>query len=214
MKDRRGEDRATYLGLWLDPIDRSLYSSTRSPSHVFRSTVSRLSAHPSAAHDRQGAMALGNRRRATLGYTGWAGGSRPQEAEVLMLWYVPVAVRIITGYVAVPILLKPLVDRYAQATLLLLQFAACFGLALALAVALGQTHLDWTIVAVGGASGFAADCGPAAVPRRRDGRPSACWALRVWRAGSTGSARTTVFRGRAGRGRPGGPELLGGDVAA
>jgi hypothetical protein len=37
-----------------------------------------------------------------------------------MLWYVPVAVRIITGYVAVPILLKPLVDRYAQATLLLL----------------------------------------------------------------------------------------------
>ena len=75
-----------------------------------------------------------------------------------MLWYVPVAVRIITGYVAVPILLKPLVDRYVQATLLLLQFAACFGLALALAVALGQTYLDWTIVAVGGANGFAAYC--------------------------------------------------------
>ena len=72
-----------------------------------------------------------------------------------MPWYVPVVVRIITGYVAVPILLKPLVDRYAQATLLLLQFAACFGLALALAVALGQTYLDWTIVAVGGANGFA-----------------------------------------------------------
>jgi hypothetical protein len=52
-------------------------------------------------------MALGNRQRATPGYTGWAGGSRPQEAEVLMPWYVPVVVRIITGYVAVPILLNP-----------------------------------------------------------------------------------------------------------
>jgi hypothetical protein len=75
-----------------------------------------------------------------------------------MPWYVPVAVRILTGYVAVPILLKPLVDRYAQATLLLLQFTACFGVALALAAALGQAHLDWTIAAVGGANGLAAYC--------------------------------------------------------
>jgi hypothetical protein len=75
-----------------------------------------------------------------------------------MAWYVPVAVRIVTGYVAIPILLKPLVDRYAQATLLLFQFAVCFGLALTLAVTLGQAHLDWMIVAVGGANGLAAYC--------------------------------------------------------
>jgi hypothetical protein len=77
---------------------------------------------------------------------------------VLIPWYVPVAMRIVTGYVAVPILLKPLVDRYAQAPLLLLQFAACFGLALALAAAFGQAHLDWMIVAVGWANGLAAYC--------------------------------------------------------
>jgi hypothetical protein len=75
-----------------------------------------------------------------------------------MPWYVPVAVRTITGYVAVPILLKPLVDRYAQAPLLLVQFAGCFALALVLAAALGQASLDWTIVAVGGVNGLAAYC--------------------------------------------------------
>ena len=75
-----------------------------------------------------------------------------------MPWYVPVAVRMVTGYVAIPVLLKPLVERYAQATLLLLQFAVCFGLALTLAVALGQARLDWTIAAVGGANGLAAYC--------------------------------------------------------
>ena len=68
------------------------------------------------------------------------------------------SVRVITGYVAVPILLKPLVDRYAQATLLLLQFAACFVGALALAAALGELHLDWMIIAVGTANGLAAYC--------------------------------------------------------
>jgi hypothetical protein len=75
-----------------------------------------------------------------------------------MPWYVPVAVRMVTGYVAVPILLKPLADRYAQAPLLLIQFAGCFALAPALAAALGQASLDWTIVAVGGVNGLAAYC--------------------------------------------------------
>jgi hypothetical protein len=75
-----------------------------------------------------------------------------------MPWYVPVAVRVITGYVAVPILLKPLVDRYAQATLLPLQFAECGVGALALAAALGELHPDWMIIAVGTANGLAAYC--------------------------------------------------------
>jgi hypothetical protein len=75
-----------------------------------------------------------------------------------MPWYVPVAVRMVTGYVAVPILLKPLADRYAQAPLLLVQFAGCFALALVLAAALSQASLDWTIVAVGGVNGLAAYC--------------------------------------------------------
>jgi hypothetical protein len=75
-----------------------------------------------------------------------------------MPWYVLVAVRMVTGYVAVPILLKPLVDRYAQAALLLVQFAGCFALAFVLAAALGQVSLNWTIVAVGGVNGLAACC--------------------------------------------------------
>jgi hypothetical protein len=75
-----------------------------------------------------------------------------------MPWYVPVVVRMVTGFVAVPILLKPLVDRYAQAPLLLVQFAGCFALALVLAAALGQASPDWTIVAVGGVNGLAAYC--------------------------------------------------------
>ncbi len=54
-----------------------------------------------------------------------------------MPWYMPVAVRLVTGFVAVPIVLKPLVDRYAQAPLLLVQFTGCFALALGLAAALG-----------------------------------------------------------------------------
>jgi len=54
-----------------------------------------------------------------------------------MPWYVPAVVRIITGYVAVLIFPKPLVDWYAQATLFLFQFAACFTLAPVLAAALG-----------------------------------------------------------------------------
>jgi len=67
-----------------------------------------------------------------------------------------VVVRILAAYVAGPLLLKPIVDKYSQAKLLLLQFAVCFALALPLAVALDQHRLDWTIVAVGGGNGLAA----------------------------------------------------------
>ena len=59
-----------------------------------------------------------------------------------MPWQVPVVVRILAAYVAGPLLLKPLVATYAQAKLLLLQFAVCFALALPLAVALDQHRLD------------------------------------------------------------------------
>jgi hypothetical protein len=75
-----------------------------------------------------------------------------------MPWPVAVVVRILAAYVAGPLLLKPIVDKYSQAKLLLLQFAVCFAVALPLAVALNQHHLDWTIVAVGGANGLAAYC--------------------------------------------------------
>jgi hypothetical protein len=75
-----------------------------------------------------------------------------------MPWQVPVVVRILAAYVAGPLLLKPLAAKYAQAKLLLLQFAVCFVVALPLAVALDQHRLDWTIVAVGGGNGLAAYC--------------------------------------------------------
>jgi hypothetical protein len=75
-----------------------------------------------------------------------------------MPWYVPVVVRMLAAYVAGPLLLKPIVAKYTQAKLLLLQFAVCFAVALPLAVALDQHRLDWTIVAVGGGNGLAAYC--------------------------------------------------------
>jgi hypothetical protein len=75
-----------------------------------------------------------------------------------MPWQVPVVVRILAAYVAGPLLLKPLAAKYAQAKLLLLQFAVCFAVALPLAMALDQHRLDWTIVAVGGGNGLAAYC--------------------------------------------------------
>src|SRR5205823_1978598 len=56
------------------------------------------------------------------------------------------------------LLLKPLVDHYAKTTLLLLQFVVCFALALLVAVAFNQCHLDWRIVAVGFGNGLAAYC--------------------------------------------------------
>ena len=53
-----------------------------------------------------------------------------------MPWFVPVLCRMVPGYIAVPIVLKPLVDRYAQASSLLLQFVGCF----ALTLGAGQPH--------------------------------------------------------------------------
>jgi hypothetical protein len=75
-----------------------------------------------------------------------------------MLWYVPVILRIGAAYIAGPLLLKPLVDQYPQAKLLLIQFAVCFAVALPAAVAFNQSHLDWRIVAVGFGNGLAAYC--------------------------------------------------------
>ena len=75
-----------------------------------------------------------------------------------MPWYVPVLLRIGAAYIAGPLLLKPLVDRYAQATLLLLQFLGCLAVALPLAVVWHQHQLDWRIVAVGFSNGLAAYC--------------------------------------------------------
>jgi hypothetical protein len=73
-------------------------------------------------------------------------------------WYVPVVVRMLAAYVAGPLLLKPLSGQYAQAKLLLIQFAICFAAALPMAAALGQLQFDWTIIAVGGGNGLAAYC--------------------------------------------------------
>jgi hypothetical protein len=75
-----------------------------------------------------------------------------------MPWYVPVLLRISAAYIAGPLLLKPLVDQYAQTTLLVLQFMICFAVTLLTAVALHQLHLDWRIVAVGVGNGLAAYC--------------------------------------------------------
>lgn len=75
-----------------------------------------------------------------------------------MPWYVPVLLRIGAAYIAGPLLLKPLVDRYAQATLLLLQFLGCLAVALPLAGVWHQRQLDWRIVAVGFSNGLAAYC--------------------------------------------------------
>lgn len=75
-----------------------------------------------------------------------------------MPWYVPVLLRIGAAYIAGPLLLKPLVDRYAQATLLLLQFLGCLAVALLLAMVWHQHQLDWRIVAVGFSNGLAAYC--------------------------------------------------------
>ena len=75
-----------------------------------------------------------------------------------MPWYVPVLLRIGAAYIAGPLLLKPLVDKYPQAKLLLIQFVVCFAVALLGAVALHQHHFDWRIAAVGFGNGLAAYC--------------------------------------------------------
>jgi hypothetical protein len=53
-----------------------------------------------------------------------------------MHWYVPAVCRIVTGYIAIPVLLKPMVDKYPHPTMLFLRFVCCFAAALPLAVAL------------------------------------------------------------------------------
>ena len=75
-----------------------------------------------------------------------------------MSWVVPVLFRIAAAYLVVPLLVKPLVDMYPQRILILLQFAGCFVLALLVALALQQLHIDWRIVAVGFGNGLAAYC--------------------------------------------------------
>ena len=75
-----------------------------------------------------------------------------------MSWLVPVLLRIAAAYMVAPLLVKPLVDMYPQRTLVLLQFAGCFVLALPVALALQQFHIDWRIVAVGFGNGLAAYC--------------------------------------------------------
>jgi hypothetical protein len=73
-----------------------------------------------------------------------------------MDWYMPVVCRIVTGYIAVPILLKPMVDKYPHTTMLFLQFVCCFAVALPVAAALNQHRVDWMIMAVGFVNGLAA----------------------------------------------------------
>ena len=75
-----------------------------------------------------------------------------------MSWSVPVLLRIAAAYVVGPLFAKPLVDTYPQRTVVLLQFAGCFTVALPLALALHQLHVDWRMVAVGFGNGFAAYC--------------------------------------------------------
>jgi hypothetical protein len=75
-----------------------------------------------------------------------------------MSWVVPVLFRIAAAYLVAPLVVKPLVDTYPQRILVLLQFAGCFGLALPVALALQQLHIDWRIVAVGLGNGLAAYC--------------------------------------------------------
>jgi hypothetical protein len=75
-----------------------------------------------------------------------------------MPWSVPVLLRIAAAYVVAPLFAKPLVDTYPQPSVVLLQFAGCWAVALPLALALHQLHVDWRIVAVGFSNGLAAYC--------------------------------------------------------
>jgi hypothetical protein len=73
-----------------------------------------------------------------------------------MPWYVPVALRIVVTYVALPLLVKPLAEHPARAPILALQFLGAVGLALPAAVILGQATLHVPIVVVGFFTGLAA----------------------------------------------------------
>ncbi len=73
-----------------------------------------------------------------------------------MPWYVPVVLRIVVTYVALPILVKPLADHPARAPILALQFLGAVGLALPGALILGQGTLHLPIAVVGFFTGLAA----------------------------------------------------------
>jgi hypothetical protein len=73
-----------------------------------------------------------------------------------MPWYVPVVLRIVVTYVALPILVKPLAEHPARAPILALQFLGAVGLALPAALILGQGTLHVPIAVVGFFTGLAA----------------------------------------------------------
>ena len=73
-----------------------------------------------------------------------------------MPWYVPVAVRILVTYIALPILVKPLAEHPARAPILALQFLGAVGVALPVALILGQGTLHGPIALVGFFTGLAA----------------------------------------------------------
>jgi hypothetical protein len=74
----------------------------------------------------------------------------------VMSWYVPVVIRIIVTYVALPVLVKPLAEHPARAPILALQFLGAVGLALPAALLLGQGTLHVPIAIVGFFTGLAA----------------------------------------------------------
>jgi hypothetical protein len=73
-----------------------------------------------------------------------------------MPWYVPVVVRILVTYIALPILVKPLAEHPARAPILALQFLGAVGLALPAALILGQGTLHGPTAVVGFFTGLAA----------------------------------------------------------
>jgi hypothetical protein len=73
-----------------------------------------------------------------------------------MPWYVPVVLRIVVTYVALPILVKPLAEHPARAPILALQFLGAVGLALPAALILGQGTLHVPVAVVGFFTGLAA----------------------------------------------------------
>ena len=73
-----------------------------------------------------------------------------------MPWYVPVVVRILVTYVALPILVKPFAEHPARAPILALQFLGAVGVALPVALILGQGTLHGPTAVVGFFTGLAA----------------------------------------------------------
>jgi hypothetical protein len=73
-----------------------------------------------------------------------------------MPWYVPVVLRMVVTYVALPILVKPLAEHPARAPILARQFLGAVGLALPAALILGQGTLHVPVAVVGFFTGLAA----------------------------------------------------------